>query len=251
MMNKSKFSYADILKQNAKVENIKLPCAKIEEKSELLCEEKKEYVMSDSTEYTLGDDEKYNEYEYDNYEDTLKPWKLQMGKKPQKGGDRLEKAFYNSLPKNIKNSISVNYKPRYPNGNVIVEFDMIYRSDSSKIIISFEIKGVNKYTIDNRERQNKLISQGLRQKKYLSDTFSDYKVETIYCFVTGQNKSSDSDEKISKETTEWKSVNISNTKKKLDNEFIKRIKQNNINVAIGETPLQCAKKAIHMMGLLR
>jgi len=184
---------------------------------------------------------------YNEYYEKPKSNKLPGGKRYQKDGYRLEKAFYNSLPKTIKKNISVNIKPRYPNGNVIVEFDMIYKSESSKRIISFEIKGVNKHTTNDLERQNKLISQALRQKKYLIENYSDYSIETVYCFVTGVNK--DSEEKC--QTDEWKKVVSCDIKKSLDRDFIKKIKQNNIAVAIGETPQHCAKKALLMMNLLR
>jgi hypothetical protein len=184
---------------------------------------------------------------YNEFYEKPKINKLPGGKRYQKDGDRLEKAFFNSLPKTIKKNISVNIKPRYPNGNVIVEFDMIYKSESSKRIISFEIKGVNKHTTDDLERQNKLISQALRQKKYLIDNYSDYSIETVYCFVTGFNK----DNEVMQKDDEWKKVASGDIKKPLDRDFIKKIKQNNIAVAIGETPQHCAKKALLMMNLLR
>ena len=195
--------------------------------------------------------------------DFLNPnWKLPGGKKYQKDGVRLENAFYNGLPKKIKNNISVNVKPRYPNGNVIVEFDMIYQSESSKRIISFEIKGVNPNTINNLERQRKLISQGIRQKKYLEENFSGYKVDCVYCFVTGKIKTSEIVERPEiveqlETPSEWKSVRIVRTKPTvrakpiLDADFINKIKLNGIGVAIGETPQQCAKNALLALNLLR
>lgn len=183
--------------------------------------------------------------------DFLNPdWKLPGGKKYQKDGARLENAFYNGLSKRIKNNISVNVKPRHPNGNVIVEFDMIYQSDSSKRVISFEIKGVNPNTINNLERQKKLISQGLRQKKYLEENYSGYKVDCVYCFVTGKIKTFDINEE-SQINSEWKSVTAVRSKPILDIDFINKIKTNGISVAIGETPQQCAKNALLMLNLLR
>ena len=205
-----------------------------------------------------------------NETDFLNPtWKLPGGKKYQKDGVRLENAFYNGLPKKIKNNISTNVKPRYSNGNVIVEFDMIFQSNSSKRIISFEIKGVNPNTINNLDRQQKLIAQAIRQKKYLEENFSDYKVDCVYCFVTGKIKNeilkksepkpetnSDSDshshsDSDSESESEWKSITIVKHNPLLDPEFIKKIKSNNIKVAIGETPQQCAKNALIMLNLLR
>jgi len=183
--------------------------------------------------------------------DFLNPnWKLPGGKKYQKDGARLETAFYNGLPKWIKKYFSVNVKPRHDNGNVVVEFDMIYTSDSSKRIISFEIKGVNPNTINNLERQRKLISQGTRQKKWLSENYSDYKVDTIYCFVTGKIKTTEIIEE-SQTNSDWKSVTIVRNKPNLDTEFIKKIKDNGICVAIGETPQQCAKNALSILNLLK
>jgi len=204
------------------------------------------YIEMDNLNLTIKD--VCHSYDgYNEFYEKPKNNKLPGGKRYQKDGDRLEKAFYNSLPKTIKKNISVNIKPRYPNGNVIVEFDMIYKSESSKRIISFEIKGVNKHTTDDLERQNKLISQALRQKKYLIDNYSDYSIETFYCFVTGFNK----DNEVMQKDDEWKKVASGDIKKPLDRDFIKKIKQNNIAVAIGETPQHCAKKALLMMNLLR
>ncbi len=185
-----------------------------------------------------------------NETDFLNPnWKLPGGKKYQKDGVRLENAFYNGLPKRIKSSISTNVKPRSSNGNVIVEFDMIYQSDSSKRIISFEIKGVNPKTINNLDRQKKLIAQCIRQKKYLEENFSNYKVDCVYCFVTGKVKNEIVEK--SEGNSEWVSVTITKQKPILDPEFVKKIKSNGISVAIGETPQQCAKNALIMLNLLR
>lgn len=250
---KPKFSYADILKKNANISETDSS----ESASDSSSHDSPRFTMfrelsTDEPTYlelnSHSSDETNQESEDKSVEDK-KIFKLPGGKRYQKDGDRLEKAFYNSLPKNIKNKISVNIKPRYSNGNVIVEFDMIYRSDSSKRIVSFEIKGVNKHTTDNIERQNKLISQGLRQKKYLLENFSDYNIDIVYCFVTGINKRTE-ETKINKDT-EWKCVYSNEQKKSLDNDFLKKIKLNGINVAIGETPMQCAKKALKMMNLLR
>lgn len=178
-------------------------------------------------------------------------WKLPGGKKYQKDGVRLENAFYNGLPKRIKNNVITNVKPKSSTGNVIVEFDMIYQSDSLKRIISFEIKGVNPNTINNLERQKKLILQGIRQKKYLDENFSGYKVDCVYCFVTGKIKNNYKTETDSDCKSEWKSVSINKHKSNLDYDFIRKIKSHGLNVSIGETPQQCAKNALLMLGLLR
>jgi hypothetical protein len=185
--------------------------------------------------------------------DFLNPdWKLPGGDKYRKGGVRLENALFNALPKSMKNSVSLNVKPRHPNGNVIVEFDMLYQSDSSSRIVSFEIKGVNPNTINNLERQKKLILQGLKQKQYLEDNYPSYKVDAIFCFVTGKIKSCEIVDNPETETdSEWKSVKIVKSKSMLDADFIKQIKLNGIHVAIGETPQQCAKNALLILNLLR
>jgi hypothetical protein len=182
-------------------------------------------------------------------QDFLNPdWKLPGGKRYQKDGVRLENAFYKGLPKKFQHCVTVNVKPKLPNGNVVVEFDMIYQSDSSKRIASFEVKGVNPRTINNLERQKKLIEQGLRQKTYLENNYPDYKIDCIYCFVTGKIKDK-IEEPISE--SEWRTVTITKNKSVLDNEFIKKIRANGISVAIGETPQQCAKNALTILGLLR
>ena len=162
----------------------------------------------------------------------------------------MENAFYNGLPKKIKNSVSLNVKPKSLDGNIIVEFDMIYQSDSTKRIISFEIKGVNPYTINNLARQKKLILQGTRQKNYLEENYSNYKVDCIYCFVTGKIKP-DNEENEKDIDSEWKSITVNKTKSILDQDFIKKIKANGLEVAIGETPLQCAKNALLALNLLK
>lgn len=186
---------------------------------------------------------------HSNETDFLNPnWKLPGGKKYQRDGVRLENAFYNGLSKTIKSNISTNVQPRYSNGNAIVEFDMIYRSDSSKRIVSFEIKGVNSNTINNLVRQQRLIAQGVRQKEFLKKNFSDYTVDCIYCFVTGKIKNETIEES---NTSEWVSVTIVKPKPVLDPEFIKKIKSKGISVAIGETPQQCAKNALIMLNLLK
>lgn len=247
---KPKFSYADMLKKGVEHQEI----YSSESTSETSDNDKSPVFTAykykdDISNLTLNVSHSLYDGYGECYDIKPKSIKLPGGKRYQKDGDRLEKAFYNSLPEKIKKNINVNVKPRHPNGNVIVEFDMIYKSDSSKIIISFEIKGVNRNTTGNIERQNKLISQGLRQKKYLSDTYSDYKVETVFCFVIGNYKHTEENNSSSED--EWKKVSSYDIKKPLDGDFIKKIKQNNIKIAIGETPQHCAKKALIMMKLLR
>jgi hypothetical protein len=175
--------------------------------------------------------------------------KLPGGRRYQKDGNRLEKAFFNILPKTIKKDVRVNVKPLYLNGNAIIEFDMIYMSDSSKRIISFEIKGVNKYTTDDYNRQTKLLSQGLRQKKYLIENYNDYNINIIYCFVIGKTNKNNKNTKKTLSDSEWKSVLPVDITKSLDINFIKKLKNNGINVAIGETPQHCVNKALLIMNL--
>lgn len=190
--------------------------------------------------------------------DFLNPnWRLPGGKKYQQDGARLENAFFNSLPTKIKNNISTNVTPKTSAGNIIVEFDMVYQSDSSKRIIAFEIKGVNPYTINNLDRQEKLLAQGIRQKKYLEYNFPHYKIDCVYCFVTGKIRHETLEEFSSfsdfdsDSDFEWKTVAISKHKSILDHEFVKNIKSNGVKVAIGESPQQCAKNALLMLNLLK
>lgn len=173
-------------------------------------------------------------------------YKLPGGKRYQKDGCRLEKAFYKTLPSIIKKNVLINVKPLHSNGNAIIEFDMIYMSDSSKRIISFEIKGVNKYTTNDTKRQTKLLEQGLRQKKYLIKNYADYNIDIIYCFVTGKTKEIEK-KKIS--NGEWKTVTTLDSTKSLDIKFVKNLKNNGIKVAIGESPSHCVKKALFILNL--
>ena len=216
------------------------------------------FILSDSSSpilkcenMELGEEElaKSKKHKKSDDVDYLNPnWKLPGGKKYQKDGVRLENAFYNGLPKRIKNNISVNVKPKSNTGNVKVEIDMLYQSESTKRVISFEIKGVNPNTINNLERQTKLISQAMRQKTYLEENYSGYKTDCVFCFVTGNIKNKES---VEDSGSEWKSPTVSKSKPILDLEFIKKIKSYGLNVAIGETPLQCAKNALLVLNLLR
>jgi hypothetical protein len=231
LSSKPSFSYCDILKKG------------------LICPKYNAVISHKiSSDISISD----SQYEYIETQNFLNSkWKLPGGKKYQRDGLRLENAFYNGLSKRIKNFISVNVKPKHPNGNIIIEFDMIYKSESSKRIISFEIKGVNPFTINNFDRQKKLIAQGVRQKNYLKDNYPDYKVDVIFCFVVGKNKKNiiiTNDNNAS--NTEWKAVYNSRSKYVLDPEFIKNIKYNDINVAIGETPQECAVKSLKILNLL-
>ena len=93
--------------------------------------------------------------------------KLPGGKTYQKGGLRLEKAFCHNVPRKFQDHIKKNVVYRNSEGNTAIEFDMIYSSEREKKAVSFEIKGVNQDTINNIDRQKKIIEQGLRQKKFL------------------------------------------------------------------------------------
>lgn len=169
-------------------------------------------------------------------------FKLPGGRKYQKEGIRLENAFYSNIPKNIKHYIERNKAPKNEKGNVITEFDMLYISNSSKRIISFEIKGVNYKTINNYERQQKLIYQGKRQLKYLTENYSDYKINIIYCFIIGKKK----------ETVDELNQSIwGKPKHKICSNFINTIKENGFLVSIGKTPSECCRIAIKMLNLLK
>jgi hypothetical protein len=110
---------------------------------------------------------------------------LPGGRYYQKSGNRLELAIYNYLPNSIKKNITKNYKLKNSNGNVLVEYDMLYENNNN--IISFEIKGINNKTSFNKHYFNKIIKQAERQVKYLDIIGGTKKKLVIYCLVTGDN----------------------------------------------------------------
>jgi hypothetical protein len=175
-----------------------------------------------------------------------KSCELPGGKRYQIDGERLENAFFKNIPKSIKSNMSVNIKPMDTRGNISVELDMLYHSKETKRVISFEIKGVNKNTINSVERQHKLIKQGIRQKMFLFDHYSDYTIDVVYCFVIGRKTD---DTKI--DDSEWKTVTKSTNPLNFNPQFIKQLKENGFKVAIGETPRQCAKKAFLLLNLIK
>ena len=234
---KGKFSYADALKKKSVVTDYNTSSSETTDSSDT-----SPALKSTELPDNLNNILKCHDSDFLNPD-----WKLPGGPRYQKDGHRLEKALFNSLPQSIKNKICVNVKPLNSDGNIIVEFDMIYQSESTKGIISFEIKGVNKHTIDNLERQNKLIKQGLRQRQYLLDNYGDYSVENVYCFVTGKQKKSESSiDTITNNNSEYETDTEQTF---LDPVFIKRLISNGFKVAIGETPQQCAKRALFMLKL--
>jgi hypothetical protein len=114
---------------------------------------------------------------------------LPGGRCYQKGGERLEKAIYNCIPQYLKKYIKQNLRPKNNNGDVIVEYDMLYVTENK--IVSIEVKGLNNKTSNCPERQIKLFNQAIRQKHFLDETFlnKNIKIGVIFCFVTGKHNS--------------------------------------------------------------
>ena len=146
---------------------------------------------------------------------------LVLGRSIQKGGKRLEQAVYNALPENIKLKTQLNVRHTDEFNNYIIEFDMLYINPKKKSVISFEIKGVNEKTINDRDRQQKLIDQCLKQKEYLQQYYLNYTIKTILCFVTGYTNNDVIDER-----------------------FIAIIRGNGIYVCTGKTPHRLANNAL-------
>ena len=118
--------------------------------------------------------------EYDNN------YLLPGGRCYQKDGERLEQAIYNCLPDQIKEKTLTNLKPTN-NGNIIIEYDMIYFNNNNNTIISFEIKGLNQKTCNSVFRQKKLLTQVQKQKTFLESNIKkkDLTITCVLCFVTG------------------------------------------------------------------
>ena len=150
---------------------------------------------------------------------------LPGGRCYQKGGARLEKATFNCIPDYIKKHIKQNLRPKKDNGDVIVEYDMLYLNDDQ--MISIEIKGLNDKTSNCPDRQNKLFNQAIRQKHFLDETFSDknIKLGVVFCFVTGKNSLP------------------------LNRDFVFQLENNGIIVSIGKTPNETIKNAINQLKL--
>jgi hypothetical protein len=145
---------------------------------------------------------------------------LPGGRCYQKGGARLENAIFNCLPDDIKRMTHTNLRPKKDNGDVIVEFDMIYNKGNE--LISFEVKGLNNKTSRCPDRQMKLYNQAIRQKSFLIENFknNNLKISVVFCFVTGKNDSN------------------------IDEQFINKLKNEGIIVSIGESPNETIKDAI-------
>jgi len=227
----SKVSYADIIKKYCIVS---IPCI-----DDIIDTSEDSYNCDNNTVSSIEFDDNFEDKESINSDIIYSEIILPKGRKYQKDGFRLENAFYKNLPKTLFNKIILNYNPLNERGNIIIEFDRIFVSDSMKRVISFEIKGINKNTIDE-DRQINLINQCIRQRNYLSKKYSDYKIDCIYCFVTGVVKI---------ESEEWSSID--KNKYGIDNEFIKSIKSNGFLYSFGETPKKCAKNAVKILNLLK
>ena len=148
---------------------------------------------------------------------------LPGGRCYQKGGARLEQALYNCLPDEIKKDTLMNLRPKNENGDVIVEYDMIYNKGND--LISFEVKGLNYKTSRCLERQARLFNQAIRQKHFLMDTYKnrDFNISVVFCIVTGK------------------------TDKDIDTQFINKLKRNGILISVGESPNETIKDAIKQL----
>lgn len=149
-------------------------------------------------------------------------YQLPGGRCYQKGGARLEQALYNCFPNNIKKYIKRNLRPKNANGDIIVEFDMIYYNEKAKQIISFEVKGLNDRIGNCPEKQNKIFNQTIRQKYFLTETFAKQNIQlaTVVCFVTGKKNTH------------------------IDPEFLNKFVENDIIVSVGITPNDVIKEVI-------
>lgn len=148
---------------------------------------------------------------------------LPGGRCYQKGGARLEKAVYNCIPQYLKKNIKLNLRPKKNNGDVIVEYDMLYINNNQ--MVSIEVKGLNDKTSNCPDRQLKLFNQAIRQKQFLDETFTkkNIKIGVFFCFVTGKNSLPP------------------------NKDFITTLEDNDITVCIGETPNDAIKNAINML----
>jgi hypothetical protein len=148
---------------------------------------------------------------------------LPGGKCYQKGGYRLEQAIYKCLPLNIKKHIKLNIRPLNDLGDIIVEYDMIYCNSDE--IISFEVKGLNKKTLNCPDRQNKIINQAIRQKKFLTETFAhtDIDIVVVFCFVTGNNQTP------------------------IDDDFLNCLRNIGVIVSVGPTPKDSMTNALQQL----
>lgn len=148
---------------------------------------------------------------------------LPCGRIYQKGGARLEQALYNCMPKTIKKHTIKNFKPKNKNGNIIVEYDILYIDNDE--IVSFEIKGINNKTSSCYKRQRRLINQAIKQQKYLENLYSTLynKIKVVMCLVTGL-------------------IN-----EPIDQEFLNELTNNNIIVSIGQKPNDSLKNAILLL----
>lgn len=148
---------------------------------------------------------------------------LPGGRCYQKGGCRLEQASYNCLPEDIKKNTLTNLRPKKENGDVIVEYDMIYSKGDE--MISFEIKGLNNNTSRCPDRQQRLLNQAIRQRLFLMEHFKskNLKIIVIFCLVKGKNNDI------------------------IDQKFIDSLINNDIMVAIGASPNETIKNAIKQL----
>lgn len=141
----------------------------------------------------------------------------QGGKSFQKGGERLERAFFKCMPDHIKQFTKCNVKPIAINGDIIVEYDLLYHNKKTDTIITFEIKGLNKYTCTT-ERKYQILEQIKNQQKHSRMLFSKYTVINVICIITG-------------------------TAATIDDTYIDLLNNNQFVVAIGKSPCDAVKSA--------
>ena len=104
------------------------------------------------------------------------------GKSFQKCGERLEKAIYKCMPDAVKKYTKCNFKPIATNGDIIVEYDLLYYNKATKTVVTFEIKGMNKYTCTN-ERKDKILEQLLNQQKNSRRLFENHTIYNVLCII--------------------------------------------------------------------
>lgn len=145
---------------------------------------------------------------------------LPGGRTYQKAGSRLENAIYKNLPDLLKQNISKNHKIKKSNGDILVEYDLLYQNKNH--IISFEIKGINSNVINNESYQNKLFSQAKRQIKYLDLISPNKKKLCIFCLITDNNTV-------------------------INPNLIAELNKANIMIGIGNTPSSCIKQIYNIL----
>ena len=145
---------------------------------------------------------------------------LPGGRVYQKAGSRLENAIYKNLPEILKQNITKNHKVKKSNGDVLVEYDLLFENKNN--IISFEIKGINTTVSNNEDYQKKLFSQAKRQMKYLDLIAPNKNKVCIFCLITDNNT-------------------VINPK------LLNELNKADVMVGIGNTPANCVKRIYNVL----